>query len=52
MTAPDMQAASDALALGIDVINKAVGRAASLPDIDDHQSLLYDIAHALSLIHI
>ncbi|MBV29313.1 MAG: acyl-CoA dehydrogenase, partial [Actinobacteria bacterium] len=52
MTAPDMQAASDALALGIDVINKAVGRAASLPDIDDHQSLLYDIAHAASAIDI
>jgi (2S)-methylsuccinyl-CoA dehydrogenase len=52
MTAPDMQAASDALALGIDVINKAVTRAASLPDIDDHQSLLYDLAHAASAVDI
>ena len=52
MTAPDLQAAADALAIGVSVIDRATARAASLSDIDDHQSLLYDLAHSASAIEI
>ena len=52
MTAPDLQAAADALAIGVSIIDRAVGHAAALPDADEHQSLLYDLAHAASAIEI
>ena len=52
MSAPDLQAASDALALGISVIDRATATIAALPDADDHQSLLYDLAHAASAVEI
>ena len=52
MTAPDLQAAADALAIGVSVIDRATARAASLSDIDEHQSLLYDLAHSASAIEI
>ena len=52
MSAPDLQAASDALALGISVIERATGTIAALPDADDHQTLLYDLAHAASAVEI
>ena len=52
MTAPDLQAAADALAIGISVIDRSVAHAATLPDADEHQSLLYDLAHAASSVEI
>ena len=52
MSAPDLPAASDALTLGISVIDRATARIARLPDADDHQSLLYDLAHAASAVEI
>ena len=52
MTAPDLQAAADALAIGVSIIDRAVSHAAALPDADEHQSLLYDLAHAASAIEI
>ena len=48
MTAPDLQAAADSLAIGISIIDRATAHAASTPGIDDQQTFLYD----LSLIHI
>ena len=52
MTAPDLQAAADALAIGVSVIDRATAHAASLSDVDEHQSLLYDLAHSASAIQI
>ena len=52
MTAPDLHAAADALAIGISIIDRAAAHAASLPDVDEHQNLLYDLAHAASAIEI
>ena len=52
MTAPDLQAAADALAIGISIIDRSVANAAALPDPDEHQSLLYDLAHAASAVEI
>ena len=52
MTTPDLQAAADALAIGISVIDRATAFAAGLPDADDHQSFLYDLAHAASAVEI
>jgi (2S)-methylsuccinyl-CoA dehydrogenase len=52
MSAPDMQAATDALALGISVIDRATSHIAAMADADDHQSLLYDLAHAASAVEI
>ena len=52
MTAPDLQAAADALAIGVSIIDRSTAHAAGLPDADDHQSLLYDLAHAASAIEI
>ncbi|MDG2113106.1 MAG: acyl-CoA dehydrogenase family protein, partial [Actinomycetota bacterium] len=52
MSAPDLQAASDALAIGITVIDSATSVAAGMADIDDHQSFLYDLAHAASAVEI
>lgn len=52
MSAPDLQAASDALAIGISVIDTATSVAAGMADIDDHQSFLYDLAHAASAVEI
>ena len=52
MTAPDLQAASDALALAVSVIDRATVKIAGMPDADDHQSLLYDLAHAASAVEI
>ena len=45
-----LQAAADALAIGISVIDRATAFAAGLPDADDHQSFLYDLAHAASAV--
>ena len=45
MTAPDLQAAADALAIGISIIDRATALAAALEDVDEHQSFLYDLAH-------
>ena len=52
MTTPDLQAAADALAIGVSVIDRATAFAAGLPDADDHQSFLYDLAHAASAVEI
>ncbi len=52
MTAPDLQGASDALAIGISIIDRATARIAGLADADEHQSLLYDLAHAASAVEI
>ena len=52
MTAPDLQAAADSLAIGISIIDRATAHAASTPGIDDQQTFLYDLAHAASAIEI
>ncbi|MFT7647998.1 MAG: (2S)-methylsuccinyl-CoA dehydrogenase [Candidatus Poriferisodalaceae bacterium] len=52
MTAPDMQLAADALRIASDIISSATTSAASLPQPDDHQVFLYDLAHAASAVEI
>jgi (2S)-methylsuccinyl-CoA dehydrogenase len=52
MTAPDLHAAADAVRLAADVVQRAIRQAASLPDADEHQALLYDLAHTASAVEI
>ncbi len=52
MTAPDLTQAAEALAIGVSIIERATTHIAALPDADDHQSLLYDLAHAASAVEI
>lgn len=46
MTAPDLAAAASVIDLASKVVDAAVGRLAAASDLDDHQVLAYDVAHA------
>jgi (2S)-methylsuccinyl-CoA dehydrogenase len=52
MVEPDLPLAADAVSLAAAVVDRAVRRARELPDVDDHQVLLYDLAHAASATEI
>ena len=46
MSAPDLNAAASAIDVARDVLSAATARLAELGDIDAHQVLAYDLAHA------
>ncbi len=50
MTAPDLQAASDAIELAEGVVGKAVRHLAASGGPDVHQVVAYDVAHAASAV--
>ena len=50
MTAPDLNAAADAVAAADGVVAAATRTLAAAGNIDDHQVLAYDVAHAASAV--
>jgi (2S)-methylsuccinyl-CoA dehydrogenase len=50
MTTGDLTAAASALDLARDVVDAAIGRLAAADDLDAHQDVAYDIAHAASAV--
>jgi len=52
MVAPDLELAADAVRTASDVVQLAISAARSRPDPEEHQVLLYDLAHAASAVEI